>query len=162
MESYSQKDPAYGEMKLGKSKLTVHGFGCFVCSLATLFQRHPTAVLRVPGGITDQGLVVSATIAKNFGGTALPATLKAPSGWCIAETGFYADRGYPQHFFCVNKELNLQIDPLDLPAGPEQLSYPIKNYRPFTGVALDPMFPWTDLAKKYSRLQLRNLARLLS
>lgn len=141
MELYSQKDPAYGHRKLGKSKLTVSGFGCFVCSIATLYQRHPEELLAVTGGIQNDGNLISDVLARACGGRALPGTTKPPTGWCIAKTDHYASAGYPTHFFCVNPQTREQIDPLDLPAKVEPLTYRILEYRPFTNTVLDTSAP---------------------
>lgn len=134
---YSQKDPAYDRLKLGASKLTIHGYGCFVCSLATLYQKTPQELLKIPNAISDQGYLRSALIARECGGAALPATATAPDGWCVAMTTKFKDIGYPTHFFLFNSKTKQQLDPLDFPMLPEPLSYYISEYRPFTNTKLD-------------------------
>lgn len=146
---YSQNDPAYRAVRLGKSKLLVPGYGCFVMSLANLYQRDPLELLKVPGGITDGGLVVSSVIAKHCGGEALPKTITPPQGWCIAVTNKYAP-DFPTHFFCVNMTTKQQIDPLDFPAQVEPLTYPIVEYRPFTNIKLVISETWQKQAEKWA------------
>jgi hypothetical protein len=154
MQLYSQKDPAYGYQKLGTSKLTVQGYGCFLCSIATLYQRHPEELLQVPGAFVGSGNLVSGVLAKYCGGEAKPATTKPPKGWCIAMTDHYKDAGFPTHFFCVNPDTKEQIDPLDFPAKVEPLGYRIVQYRPFTNTVLDtskpvpqPIFPDVEIGR---------------
>jgi hypothetical protein len=140
MKYYSQKDPAYSDLKLGKSKLTIGGFGCFLCSIATLYQRDPRDLLNIAGGVTDAGLVDSDRLARACGGSAERKTGIIPKGWCIAMTRDYAEQGYPTHFFCVNMDKGEQvdqIDPLDYPAKPEPLTYKIDHFRPFANVVLN-------------------------
>lgn len=147
----SQHDPAYKNLKLGKSKLSVSGFGCFACSLGTLFQKTLAEIMAIPGGITDDGLVVSGVIAKACGGSTLPNPPGSPSpGWCIAMTNKYAPQGFPTHFFCVNTKEKLQIDPLDFPAQIEPLTYPIVELRTFTGVKLVTAQTWQEEAQQFA------------
>lgn len=148
---WSQRDPQYANTKLGKSKLTVQGYGCFVCSLATLYQKQPKEILAILGGMTDSGLVVSGVIAQACGGAALPKTFTPPSGWCIAMTDHYAANGVATHFFIVNAEKKLQIDPLDFPAMPETLKYKIVEYRPFTNVKLNTQ-TWQEEVREWNEL----------
>ncbi len=146
----SQNDPAYRTWKLGKSKLGVGGYGCFATSLGTLFQKTLAEIMAIAGGITNDGLVVANVIAKACGGAALPPTNVPPKGWCIAVTNKYAPQGFPTHFFCVNMDTKQQIDPLDFPAQVEPLSYPIVEYRPFTGVKLVTVQTWQEEAKQFA------------
>ncbi len=146
----SQNDPAYNGLRLGKSKLTVRGYGCFATSLGTLFQKTLAEIMAIPGGITDDGLVVSSVIAKACGGSALPATQTAPKGWCVAMTNKYAQQGFPTHFFLANVDTKQQIDPLDFPAQVEPLTYPIVEYRPFTGVKLTTAQTWQEEAQQWA------------
>lgn len=147
----SQHDPAYRALKLGKSKLGVPGYGCFACSLGTLFQKTLAEIMAIPGGITDDGMVVSAVIAAKCAGQALPATTTPPKGWCIAMTNKYAPQGFPTHFICVNNDTKQQIDPLDFPAQVEPLTYPIVEYRPFTGVKLVTAQTWQQEAQSFAQ-----------
>lgn len=151
---FSQHDPAYDRLLLGNSKLTIHGYGCFLVSIANLYGVHPRTLLQVWGGITDTGLVVSGKLAEYCGGKALKRTKKAPKGWCIAMTDYYKKQGYPTHFFCVNMDAKVQVDPLDFPAKIEPLTYPIVEYRPFTNVR--------DLTKDEKPSFLRWLSRRMA
>jgi hypothetical protein len=148
---FSQRDPSYDRLFLGKSKLTIHGYGCFLVSIANLYGRHPTELLNVTGGVTSTGLVVSGVLAKYCGGVASSPTKVAPKGWCIAMTDKYKEQGFPTHFFCVNMDTKEQIDPLDFPAQIEPLTYPIVEYRPFTNVKLPPPLTWQQEAEKWAR-----------
>lgn len=146
---YSQNDPAYRAIRLGASKLLIPGYGCFLMSLANLYQRDPLDLLKVPGGINSSGLLLSSVLAKACGGEALPRTTVPPKGWCIACTNAYAP-DFPTHFFCVNMDTHQQIDPLDYPANIEPLSYTIVEYRPFTNVKLTDTEPWQKKVEKWS------------
>lgn len=133
MIAYSQKDPAYRDVKLGKTKMTIGSHGCFVCAIATLYQVHPLDILKIPGAITDKGLVVSGVIAKALGGT-VSIEDEAPEGWCVAVTDEYDEQGYPTHFFPYNAEGTKRVDPLDMPANIETNDYRITKYRVFTNI----------------------------
>lgn len=147
MQLYSQRDPSYDRKYLGNSKRTIHSDGCFLVSIATLYQRSPVDLLDTPGAFVADGNLVSDVLARECGGAALAATTTPPKGWCIAMTDYYSSKGFATHFFVVNAEKRLQIDPLDLPMKIEPLLYPIKHYRPFTNTRLEqaimvpPIFP---------------------
>ncbi len=132
---YSQHDPAYDRLPLGPSQVTVHGFGCFLCSIATLYQVSPKNLLKVPGAFNAEGDLIAAILAKACGGTYL-GIVKDIFGWGIAMTDFYAHLGYPTHFFCVNLQTREMIDPLKFPAKIEPLTYNITQLRDFTGIRL--------------------------
>jgi hypothetical protein len=136
MNLYSQRDPLFKNQKLGKSSLTVGDYGCFLCSIATLYQKSPAELLGVAEAFDDQGILNSNILAQCCGGTAGTKTTDAPEGWCIAQTDHYASKGFTQHFFCVNVKTKEQIDPLKFPAAIEPLTFNIQSYRPFTNVAL--------------------------
>lgn len=158
---FSQHDPAFDRYVLGKTRLTIHGWGCYVVSLANLYQVHPLDILKIPGAVNSDGLVVSEIAAAHFGGkfTKVDPT-QPPTGWCIAQTNAFAHLGYPTHFFCVNPQLQLQVDPLDFPAKYEKLTYPIVNYRVFTNTKLDHSIPQKSpvLTFRLKRLLERLLA----
>lgn len=144
MKLYSQRDPAYGGLKLGGSKLTVYSYGCFVSAIATIYQRPVEELLGVSGAFNADGNLIAGVLAKFCGGSALPATTKAPKGWCIAVTDHYKAAGYPTHFFCFNADTGERIDPLDFPAKVEPNAQPVYNivqYRPFTNIKLDTSTP---------------------
>ncbi len=146
---YSQKDPAYDRKTLGNSNLTVHGYGCFLVSMANLFQRSPVELLSVPNGITPDGLLNASVIAKYCGG-AYTGQFDSGLGWQIAQTDHYAPQGFPTHFFLVNQQTKEQVDPLDFPAKVEPLTYHIVNVRVFTGTKfvpaqLPPVGPFPDI-----------------
>lgn len=134
---YSQHDPSYDRKTLGVSKLTVHGYGCFLVSMANLFQKSPIELLSVSNGITPDGLLNASVMAKYCGGEYLGQKTTG-QGWQIAQTDHYAAQGFSTHFFCVNLQERKQIDPLNFPAKVEPLSYRIVNIRIFTDVALPP------------------------
>ena len=140
MHLYSQRDPAYGSRRLGESKLTVHAYGCFLVSIATIYQRDPKELLDVKGAFTNDGLLVSQVLAKHCGGQTRTVS-KPPDGWCIAITDHYKGAGYPTHFFCYNHNTKEQIDPLDFPAKVEPVTYNIIQYREFTNIELDTSTP---------------------
>lgn len=129
---YSQKDPAFSPLNLGPSKLHIGGYGCFLMSLATLFQKSPLELLKIQGGILPSGDLISSVIATACHGEALKATTTPPQEWCIGVTDRYKPQ-FPTHFVLVNPKTNQQIDPLDFPAKPEPIGYHFIQYRPFTG-----------------------------
>lgn len=147
----SQRDPAVSSLLLGPSKLTVGGYGCFIASLATFFQKSLPELLKVSGAIDANGNTNSSVIAAYCQGKALPPTAVAPKGWCIGVTDKFAPQ-FPTHFLCVNVDTQMQIDPLDLQAKPEPLTYKIIQYRPFTNGKLpnvidpQPVGPFPDVA----------------
>lgn len=133
MQLFSQHDPSFDRVALGVNpSLTIHGYGCFLCSLATIYQRSPLDLLKIPGAVTPGGLIEPPVIAEACGGVAEAHTKLAPAGWCIAVTDKYASLGFPTHFFCVNAQTLQQVDPLKFPAVIEPISYHIVEYRPFT------------------------------
>jgi len=149
MKLYSQRDPAYDRKKIGQSNLTVHGFGCFVVSIANLFQKQPETLLNVIGGYTPEGLLYAKVLAKECGGEYIGRATTG-EGWQIAQTDHYQRQGYETHFFCVNLEKRQMIDPLKFPATVETLAFRIVNVRVFTGVKLDtsvtiPTGPFPDV-----------------
>lgn len=152
MQLYSQHDPAYDRKKLGKSNLTVHGYGCFLVSLANLYQRSPVELLGIPNAINDDGLLIASVIAKYCGGE-YSGQFQAGAGWQIAQTDHFAPQGFPTHFFAVNLQSKQQIDPLKFPAVVEPLTYKIVNVRVFTNTDLPagsfqppPSGPYPDVA----------------
>ena len=163
MKTYSQKDDAYRDMKLGNSKLSVGAAGCVVQSLSTLFQVDPTVILAMKDCFDAGGNANIPKIVAALGGKALPATTKPPKGWCMAVTDHYGPT-WPTHFFPMNADAQKQVDPLDNPAKVEPLAgYKITQYRPFEGVKfdhtkLDPPGPFADVP--LSRPDAAAIARL--
>lgn len=141
LKFYSQKDPAFSPLNLGPSKLHIGGYGCFLMSLATFFQKSPLELLKIANAILPSGDLISSVIARECGGEALPATSIPPAGWCIGITDRYKPQ-FPTHFLLVNVTTGQQIDPLDFPAKPEPISYSFIKYRPFTNGKL-PNTPLT-------------------
>lgn len=154
MKTYSQRDPAYKDLKIGNSKLTIGGYGCVVQSMATLFQVDTKIILAIPGAFTLEGLARTDVIARALGGKALPSQKTPPKGWCMAVTNRYAPQ-FPTHFFPFNADIGLRVDPLDFPADPERNEYGIIEYRPFEGVKFDhtslkPKGPFPDVPAERS------------
>lgn len=141
---FSQKDPSWKNVKLGKVTLGSHG--CLVCSIANLYQSHPLTLLESKKGIIWNGDADTKVLAVLCGGEALPKVKTPISGWCIAMTKHYAASGYPTHFYCYNHDTQEMIDPLDYPAVRKSNKYKIAEYRPFTGIRLD--FIREDLEKR--------------
>lgn len=147
---YSQKDPAYKDLLLKPSRLSVGDYGCFAMSLATLYQEDPRKILEIPGAFDRSGLLYSGIISKSLGGLALPKTKSPPKGWAVAMTDHYAPR-FPTHFFLVNHDLGMQIDPLKYPANIEnKISFKIVEYRPFTKTKFSAPVSWADDIKKWA------------
>lgn len=147
----AQVDPKFRDLPLGPSRLKVGGYGCFIASLATIFQKPLQELLNVPGGVDANGNTNSSVIAAYCQGEALPPTTLPQKGWCIGVTDHFAPQ-FPTHFVCVNMDTKQQIDPLDFPAKPEPLTYKIKQFRPFKGIKLpnvinpQPVGPFPDVS----------------
>ena len=132
MNLYSQRDPAYKDRLLPKSNLTMGNYGCYVTAISILGQVHPTSLL-INDNFANGGLLYSSRAAKTAGMEYVRSSSK-PSGWCIGVTDHYASNGFPTHFFVVNEELGLQIDPLEEKPAIEPLTYDCTQYRLFSGV----------------------------
>ena len=142
MQLYSQRDSAYSQLKLGASNLTVGADGCFLCSLATLYQHSPVELLKVPGAFLPSGLLIPEVIAAYCGGAVSasdPSMLVSDPNkhWCIGMTNHYASVGYPTHFFLVNEATKQMVDPLCFPALVSGLNYNVVQYRYFTNVVFN-------------------------
>lgn len=98
-----------------------------------LGQVDPVSLLK-SSNFANGGLLISSKAAKSAGLEYVGAS-KKPIGWCIGVTDHYAPK-WPTHFFVVNEDLQLQIDPLDIDPKPEPLTYDIFEYRIFKGVKL--------------------------
>lgn len=137
---YSQKDPKWGRKRLPHSTATMSNYGCYVASIAMLGQVLPTDLLISSNFSTrsdQRGWIYSSRAAKTAGlvyrgGSSKPAS----KGWCVGVTRHYINSGFPTHFFLVNAELGLQIDPLDKDPKPEPLEYKCFQYRIFDNVKL--------------------------
>lgn len=141
---YSQHDPQYDLVRLGKTSLTIGSHGCFIVSMANLYQKHPKDIMAIPGAVLQNADLVSGIVAEHYGGKAGKPTTKQPKGWSIAVTNDYSYIGYVTHFFCINGDM--MIDPLEYPAKIEKCTYKIDHYRPFTGIKLgeEPDTPQTN------------------
>lgn len=149
---YSQRDPRWASRTLGKTKLTVGGYGCFFMSLCTIYQADPDEMLKHTELWDRNGNIKSDDFAKLFGGAAVTPQPQPPKGWCIAETSRYAPQS-PTHFFIVNMDARQEIDPLDLPARVESLSYDPKtfiSYRPFMSAKLAVTETWQQQAQRWA------------
>lgn len=132
MELYSQRDPSYKNKLLPKSNLTMGNYGCYVTSIAILGQVHPVSLLK-DKNFAQGGLLYSQYAAEDAGMT-YKGAFRSPKGWCIGVTDHYKSQGFPTHFFVVNSELQLQVDPLKENPIIEPLTYSCMQYRLFDGV----------------------------
>lgn len=142
IKMYSQRDPAYGKLKLGST--TVYKDGCTVCSLATLFQVDPTVILAIPKAFNSRGEADVKRIVEFLGGKIAYRGKKKPIGWCMARTKHYAKQGVPSHYFSFCE--NVAIDPLMFPCDRILNPYKVEEYIVFTGVKLD--FSYEDLERR--------------
>jgi hypothetical protein len=137
---FSQHDPNYTGIYLPNTKLSIHGYGCFLCSLASLFQVDPLDIFEIPNAFDSGGLLRPNVIAEACGGQyvgKMPTNSKwQVHGWQIGETDFYKNKGFPTHFILVNFDTKQQVDPLKLPPLIEPLKYPIVSIRVFTGAKI--------------------------
>jgi len=142
---YSQKDEKWAELKLGKTSLKMKDSGCFVVSLASMLEQSPGITLEALNRgecFNEQGMLLSdkavSILKMRYKGKTKnqPPDKDLP---CIAETNYYEDKGYPQHFFVfMGKQI---MDPLD---GKTKANlYPIVSYRLFKvkKVELETVYP---------------------
>ena len=138
---FSQKDPRWKDVKLGKTNLTIGKYGCFLTSLAMLEGHSPIIINEmfiinevyvdednIPDkNYLDDYLIDGIRAAKILGRTYQRVTSK-PNILCIAETNFWEGEGSPQHFFIWCPE-GSHIDPL---TGKRPLhNYPVVSWRLF-------------------------------
>lgn len=69
----SQRDPKWSSVKIGKTNLRIHDWGCTLTGLSMLSSyfgcyKTPAEIARTPGLFTDQGLIIWTSINKLFGG----------------------------------------------------------------------------------------------
>ena len=104
------------------------------------------AILTASDCINSQGMMISECAAKSLGLGYAGKTTSPPNFPCIAETDFYKNKGYPQHFFVYlpNGEIH---DPL-LSYGPTVNNYPIVSYRLFEKYNEEETMPFNDTEVK--------------
>lgn len=125
---YCQKDARWGNKRLGNSSYTLGLEGCFVTSLAMIDGRTPLVVnnlLTQNGGLTAGGLVIHNAAAKILGLKYNGVTTQKQYWLAIAETNYYANLGFPTHFFVWLGDGQI-VDPLD--GKQKKNSYPITEY----------------------------------
>ena len=149
MEHYSQKTNAWSNECMGHSQEKIGPSGCFLTSLGMLSDRDPSitnAILTASDCINSQGMMISECAAKSLGLGYAGKTTSPPNFPCIAETDFYKNKGYPQHFFVYlpNGEIH---DPL-LSYGPTVNNYPIVSYRLFEKYNEEETMPFNDTEVK--------------
>jgi len=128
---WSQKDPRWGELTIGKTKFKLKDYGCYVVSLAMLLKERPDTLLKL---LNSKGCFNSEGALDNF---AAANAIKRrytyshsdPKKLCIMETDYYKKKGYPQHFVLWLAENNEIVDPLT----GEQIvcKYPAVSFRLF-------------------------------
>ncbi len=151
---YSQRDPAYSNLKLGNT--TIGKEGCVVMSLATLFQVDPLYILSLPV-FNKYGECDIKRCVELLGGRLAYRGIKRPTGYCMAKTAYYKRVGVPTHFFPYDLRTNECIDPLQHPTFRAPSIYPIEEYLWIEGIKLD--FTREDLEKRLSIAE-RALPRL--
>ena len=125
---YSQKNPRYRWQKLGRCRQNIGQVGCFVTSLANLADTqlpHPKTgkMVEAHPGIVDwtatlkrlysNGCMVNSPLFAELLDLEYNGKSKhQPDYDCIAETDYYRNVGFRQHFFIVLKNGDI-IDPLD-------------------------------------------------
>jgi len=134
---YSQKDPRWSNLKIGKTNLTLGSHGCLICSLAMILKRPPYEILQELNesvAFTDkthpkgEGLLDwwRASSVLKFGYRYVKKT--DSNRICIAETNYWRNKGVPQHFF-VRLNVDTIADPLDYPVIERLCNYNIVSYR---------------------------------
>jgi hypothetical protein len=131
MKNFSMKDPKWGNLGLG---YPMRKDGCYVTSLSMLCEKTPDAVLNLlmQNDCFEGSLLLNAKAGQVLGFKTykvLPSTTQITSP-IIAETNFYANQGYPQHFFIALPN-NQMVDSLTGIQGPNKYSKNIVSYRYF-------------------------------
>ncbi|HFC76735.1 MAG TPA: hypothetical protein ENJ27_00705 [Candidatus Moranbacteria bacterium] len=133
MKYYSQKDPRWGNKKLGYSNLSIRSNGCYLTSIAMLFGKRPDKLNDfLKRNYAFKGaLIDSKRVAKLFGTEYSRTTANPKRKYpVIAETDHYRKHGFPQHFFILLPD-GRRVDPLDPTPRPEYNNYNIVSYRDF-------------------------------
>lgn len=132
---YSQRDPAFSNTYLPKSRMTINQAGCYLACIATLGQAPDLVqLMNTKGAFANGGLLFSEVLANALGMRYRGITGNQPAGWSVGVTHHFAGVGVPTHFVLVNG--NQMIDPLATPAVIEPLKYKIAEYRVFDGIKL--------------------------
>jgi hypothetical protein len=119
MNHYSQRDPLWSNIKIGKSNSTIGNFGCFLVSLSMLAYIDPvTANTRLTETSSySNDLIISSKAAKalkiEYKGKKLIGSIKNPDYVCIAEVDMSPSPGKQQHFVVSLGFNNQIIDPWD-------------------------------------------------
>jgi len=130
MKIYSQK---WYSDKLGTCTTTIKASGCFISCLSMLAEIEPPEVnklLTKNGGYSNGCMLLSEKAAEILGLEYKGKVVKDPKTLCVAETNYYKNRGFPQHFFIYNQ--GDMVDPLDNNPEWRGCSYPIVSYRLFS------------------------------
>lgn len=138
MNLYSQKDKLWADDKIGLTNLTLKNYGCLITCLAIIDGRTPKTINQIltqndcyedyPHTKTklDDYLVGHQKAARALR-MQYEGFSKTPKGVCIACTNYFANKGYPTHFFVWTNSKGMIIDPLD---GKMKLNkYGIISYR---------------------------------
>lgn len=144
--AFSQKDPAWKNIKLGTGNLNLGQAGCLIVSYCNLLVELDIIKL-TPEDLND--LCIRKGFYSNGDMLILPKLAEyfkltykkqiEPSELCILETDYYKNKGVPQHFTLYrNRKI---IDPLDLPCNWKSNKYPAVSYRVFTRLSTPPLTP---------------------
>ena len=131
MKIYSQRDPQWGNEKLGFSESKIKDFGCKLTSFAMLDGRNPSELNTVfkEKGCFSGDLLIDEKCAEALNWTLLPRTTDKPSTLpCIAEVDMSPAPGKQQHFV-VWQEGGI-IDPWTGQARSHEM-YPTVSFRNF-------------------------------
>jgi len=131
VEKFSQNDKRWAHLTLGRTKLTMGEYGCFVVSVAMLDGRAPDLILNILNKndcFNYKGMLLSDKAARFLGLKYKGKSKLCQEEPCIVETNHFTHIGIPQHFF-VWLGGGYIHDPLD---GLYKLNpYHIVNYRLF-------------------------------
>ena len=138
---YCQTDNRWRDVKIGRTHLTIGGYGCYLTCISMLDGHSPLVVNEI---FTEDGVYVDGDnipdtnylddylidgfkAAKVLGRTYQKVTVK-PKVLCIAETNYYKKLGNPQHFFVWSPD-GKHTDPLT--GGKPLHDYPVVSWRLF-------------------------------
>jgi hypothetical protein len=118
MEIYKQGDPRWGKMKINGTSSTLSGYGCFICSLASLAgMTPPEALTRLEkAGAFNRDLIISDKAALALGLEYTPPARSAdfnPTFVCIVEVDYKPETTQKEQHFCVYFPDGKIGDPID-------------------------------------------------
>ena len=131
MKLWNQKDKRWSKLKIGKTKLNLGDYGCYIVSLSMIKGLEPNLTLNILNEekcFNEDGELLNDHAAKALDLEYLGISYKRPDKPTIAQTDHFKKDGFPKHFF-IDLLDGFIFDPLD--GTKKQLKYNIVNWRQF-------------------------------